>query len=126
MALCKDIFDKGYEVYYDNYFSSVHLAVDLLERGTTSVATTRPNRVGFPKDDINKESVAGCSRGMSNSTVLNDKVHCFVWLDNKPVFLNQVRAGLWPAHAWFLKIDLVQIVVMCACVCVSAPEAINN
>ena len=38
-------------------------------------------------------------------------------------FLNQVRA-------WFLKIDPVRIVGMrvrvCACVCVSAPEAINN
>ena len=33
-------------------------------------------------------------------------------------------------RAWFLKIDPVQIVGMrvrvCACVCVSAPEAINN
>ena len=30
------------------------------------------------------------------------------------------------AHAWFLKIDPVWIVGMRACVCVSAPEAINN
>ena len=31
-------------------------------------------------------------------------------------------------HAWFLKIDPVWIVSMCVrvCVCVSAPEAINN
>ena len=51
-------------------------------------------------------------------------------------FLNQAH------HAWFLKIDPVRIVGMCACararararvcvcvcvcVCVSAPEAINN
>ena len=38
------------------------------------------------------------------------------------MFLNQVRAGLQPAHAWFLKIDPVRIVGMhvrvCACVCV--------
>ena len=38
-------------------------------------------------------------------------------------FLNQART-------WFLKIDPVRIVGMhvrvCACVCVSAPEAINN
>ena len=42
--------------------------------------------------------------------------------------LNQARAGLWPAHAWFLKIDPVRIVSMrvCFCVCMSAPEAINN
>ena len=44
--------------------------------------------------------------------------------------LNQVRASHRPVHAWFLKIDPVRIVGMsvrvCACVYVSAPEAINN
>ena len=30
------------------------------------------------------------------------------------------------SRAWFLKIDPVWIVGMRACVCVSAPEAINN
>ena len=58
------------------------------------------------------------------------------------VLLNQPRTGLWPAHAWFPKIDPVQIISMCVCVCVcvcvclcvcvcmcvyvSTPEAINN
>ena len=41
--------------------------------------------------------------------------------------LNQARDG---RSAWFIKIDPVRIVGMrvrvCACVCVSAPEAINN
>ena len=85
--------NKGYEVYFDNYFSSVHSAVDLLERGTTSVATTRPNGVGFTMGDINKDSVAGCSREMSNSTALDDQVHCFVWLDSKPVFFIDTLCG---------------------------------
>ena len=43
-----------------------------------------------------------------------------------PVFLNQAHASLWPAHAWFLKIDPVRIVGMRVHVCVSAAEAINN
>ena len=34
------------------------------------------------------------------------------------VFLNQARAGLWPARAWFLNIDPVRIVGMRVCVCV--------
>ena len=42
------------------------------------------------------------------------------------ILLNQARAGHRPAHAWFLKIDPVQIVCMRVCVCVSAPKAINN
>ena len=29
-------------------------------------------------------------------------------------------------HAWFFKIDTMQIVSMRICVCVSVPEAINN
>ena len=33
-------------------------------------------------------------------------------------FLNQARAGLWPAHAWFLDIDLVREVCVCVSVCV--------
>ena len=40
--------------------------------------------------------------------------------------LNQVHAGLWPARAWFLKIDPMRIVGIRVCVCVSVPEAINN
>ena len=47
-------------------------------------------------------------------------------------FLNQVRTDHRPERTWFLKIDPVQIIGMsvrvcvCACDCVSAPEAINN
>ena len=48
------------------------------------------------------------------------------------LLLNQAHAGLWPARAWFFKIDPVRIVGMsvsvcaCVCVCVYVPKAINN
>ena len=46
------------------------------------------------------------------------------------IFLNQARAGHRPACAWFLNIAFVREVSMrvCVwmCVCVSAPEAMNN
>ena len=44
------------------------------------------------------------------------------------VFLNQASAGLQPARAWFPKIAFVREVSMCVwmCVCMSAPEAMNN
>ena len=86
MEVCKDILGKGYHVYCDNFFTSVHLAADLLEHGTNLVGTTRPNRVDFPREAINKEAVDGDSRGIAVSTILDNKVHCYVWLDNKPVF----------------------------------------
>jgi len=42
-----------------------------------------------------------------------------------PYFLNQARAGFWPARNWFLEIGFVRDVCMHVCVCVH-PEAINN
>jgi len=86
MELCKDILFLGHQIFFDNYFSCIHLAVDLLKHGTTCVVTTWPDRVDFPRDMINKGAVAGESRGFTTSTVLDNKVHCFVWLDRKPVF----------------------------------------
>ena len=42
-------------------------------------------------------------------------------------FLNQARAGRRPVRAWFLRIASVrESMRVCVCVCVSAPEAINN
>ena len=41
------------------------------------------------------------------------------------MFFNQARAGLWLARAWFLIIASV-CEFLYACVCVSAPKAINN
>ena len=70
MEVCKHFLGKGYRVYCDNYFTSVHLAADLLEHGTTLVGTTQPDKVNFPKDIINKGAVAGDSRGMTVSTQL--------------------------------------------------------
>ena len=39
------------------------------------------------------------------------------WVFITHLFLNQACAGLWPVHAWFLKIDPVWIVCMHVCVC---------
>ena len=50
MEVCRDILGKGYHVYCDNYFTSVHLAADLLEHGTNLIGTTRPSRRNFPKE----------------------------------------------------------------------------
>ena len=41
------------------------------------------------------------------------------------LLLNQARAGLWPARAWFIEITSVRMYA-CVYVCVSAPLAMNN
>ena len=93
MEACRDILDQGYHVFCDNYFTSVHLAADLLEHGTTLVGTTRPDRTDIPRELINKEALDGVSRGVAVSTILDNKVHCFVWLDKKPVFFIDTQFG---------------------------------
>ena len=85
MGVCKHHLGKGYHLYFDNYFSSVNLAVALLQNGTTCVATTRPDRTGFPHGEVNKDCVVESSRGMTHSTALDNKVPCFVWFS--PFFL---------------------------------------
>jgi len=69
------------------------LAVDLLQNGTTCVATTRNDRKGYPNEEINKDSVVGFNRGMTYSTTLDGKVHCLVWLDARPVFFIDTELG---------------------------------
>ena len=93
MEVCRYILNKGHEVYFDNYFSTAESAVDLLKHGNTNVATTRPYRVGFPKETVNSVTVAGQSRGYSVSTFLDNKIHCFIWFDKKPVFFNDTVCG---------------------------------
>ena len=42
--------DKGHHLYFDNFFSSVKLAADLLEKKTYSCSTIRVNSEGWPED----------------------------------------------------------------------------
>ena len=85
MAVCRDIFNKGYQLY-----RNILLQVFIwLEHGTTIVGTTRHNRIGFPKDIVNKGAVDRYTRGMSVSTIIDDKIHCFDLLKISQYLLRQ-------------------------------------
>ena len=47
--LTRNFAGKNHHVFYDNFFSTVKLAKDLLEDNIYSCATARPNRKEFPK-----------------------------------------------------------------------------
>ena len=66
-----------------------------------------------------------CARRLLLLSLFHFHRTLFVGLREPRKFLNQARAGHRPAHAWFLEITSVQMYV-CVCVCVSAPEAMNN
>ena len=88
--LSKDVLNKGFHLYFDNFFSSPSLLADLYTKNTYCVGTVRVNRKHFPK--FGKRAIKGLGRVQSLSKeVLQNNVHCFVWQDKKPVaFVNTI------------------------------------
>ena len=73
-------------VFYDNFFSSVDLALDLLRPGLYSCGTLRSNRKGFPallKPVVKK----GLQTRGSSKTYQDGNLTVTVWQDNQPVTL---------------------------------------
>ena len=50
LQLAEPLFDRGYHLYFDNFFSSVTLAQTLLQRKTGMIVTARANRTNFPQE----------------------------------------------------------------------------
>ena len=48
LRLAKYIYDKGHHLFYDNYFSSVDLAQELLHHKTYCCGTARSNCKNYP------------------------------------------------------------------------------
>ena len=72
-------------VFYDNFFSSVDLALDLLRAGLYSCGTLRSNCKGFPA--LLKLVVKGLDTRGSSKTYQNGNLTVTVWQDNRPVTL---------------------------------------
>ena len=86
--LTEPMMDLGHFVFYDNFFATVDLAKDLLERNTYSCATARSNRRKFP-DSLKRPKL---KRGENVSELVEgSEIQCFVWQDKKVVsFINTV------------------------------------
>ena len=54
MNLMKGLFDQGYHLFCDNFYSSPPLFRDLFSRGCFAPGTVRENRIGFPSHLGNK------------------------------------------------------------------------
>ena len=50
LKLTEKLRDKHYYVYFDNYFTSIELLEELLQRETYSCGTVKSNRKGLPED----------------------------------------------------------------------------
>ena len=90
---------RNHHVYFDNFFSSVQLLLNLAKDGIYACGTLRSNRVGFPVDLIQHVQKGLTSRGdyitrqcksaQSPNWVRNNKqssrLAVSVWQDNRPV-----------------------------------------
>ena len=78
---------KNHHFYFDNYFSSVKLAHDLLSSSTYSCATTRQNRRHWPKDLKGKLNKNQCQMRQIGSLVA-----CW-WRDKRAISMLSTNAS---------------------------------
>ena len=82
--LCEDIYHTYRHIYYDNYFSSVNLALDLFRAGLYSCGTLQSNRKGFPKP-LKPLVKKGLAKRGDSKTYQQGNLSVSVWQDNRPV-----------------------------------------
>ena len=87
LRLARPIFNKGFYLFYDNYFSSVALSRELLRHNTYSCGTARCNRREYPPELKNVH----LQRGEFKSKVV-DGIECLVWQDKKMCTLSRLSA----------------------------------
>jgi len=88
LNMIKDIYNKGFHVYFDNFFSSLDLASQLIDKKTYCGATVRAGRINYPV--FNPNQMQNLTRGEDISEVINvsdNNVHYFIWRDKKPIRL---------------------------------------
>ena len=82
--------DKGHHLYFDNFFSSVKLAADLLEKKTYSCSTIRVNREGWPAD-LRKAQMKKMKKGEVHFRQDGNLV-ATVWRDKRAVAVLSTNA----------------------------------
>ena len=82
--LCERLYNSYRHIYYDNFFSSVDLGLDLLRSGLYSCGTLRSNRKGFPKD-LKPLVKKGLPRRGDSKTYQQGNLTVSVWQDSRPV-----------------------------------------
>ena len=85
-GLTEQLYGTYCHVYFDNYFSSVDLALDLLKAGLYCCGTLRTNRKGFPTA-LKPLARNGLNKRGESRTYQQDNLTISVWQDNRPVVL---------------------------------------
>ena len=83
-TLCEDLYGTNRHVYFDNYFSSVDLLLDLLRNGLYGCGTLRSIRKGFPSQ-LKEPLKKGLKERGESKTCQMKILTVSVWQDNKTV-----------------------------------------
>ena len=83
-SLCEKLHNTHRHIYFDNFFSSVDLALDLLRVGLYSCGTLRSNRKGFPKQ-LKQFVKKGLPERGQSKTYQCGNLCVSVWQDKRPV-----------------------------------------
>ena len=85
LKLTQPLYDKGYHVYFDRFYTSPDLLQYLQLVGTLACGTVQTNRIGFPTSLITKKSAV--QRGESKwLQCKNTGIIATMWCDNKPIY----------------------------------------
>ena len=77
---------RQHTVYVDNFFTSMPLLTELESNGISLCGTYRTNRIGFPKELTDKETLKKMKRGDVVARYKGN-TSCVVWMDKRPVYL---------------------------------------
>ena len=81
LDLMKQYEEKNHHLYFDNFYTSLSLMLDLSKKNIYACGTLRTNRAKLPKEFIHKDLSVGESSYLATSDVL--AVH---WKDKRDVF----------------------------------------
>ena len=91
MNLTKKIINKNHHVYFDNFFTSINLLLDLQRLGIYSNGTMRADRKGFPAD-LKKYIKKGLPERGQHVAVQCRNLVVTLWQDTKPFFCSSTNA----------------------------------
>ena len=84
MNLTENYYCRYHHIFFDNYFTSIDLMLNLLRRGTYSCGTMRSDRKGFSTTLKQLVKTGLPSRG-DHQSVRNANLSVVVWQDTKPI-----------------------------------------
>jgi hypothetical protein len=93
MKLLEGLQEKRHYVVMDNYFCSILLFRDLVDKGIYAMGTVRSNRIGLPSHLKDTKPWRRCAQGHTKWAMHESRtMSCVMWKDKYPTFLISTHA----------------------------------